>query len=156
MPHLFALLLLAAALPLAAQKYTGTPPPKADIPYLKHASDLIEPEVAKAVEDKKGNQITYIIEGASSPVETPLASPIFILRADKLIPDRLELYKLEVKSGRRQITFAPKKGPPSIRISTTRFAADNIWQIEVEESLEPGEYSLTPQESNQTFCFKVR
>jgi hypothetical protein len=30
-----------------------------------------------------------------------------------------------------------------------------LYKIEVDESLEKGEYSLTPEGSNQVFCFQV-
>jgi hypothetical protein len=36
----------------------------------------------------------------------------------------------------------------------TRLASD-LYRIEVNESLEPGEYSLSPEGSNQVFCFEV-
>ena len=74
--------------------------------------------------------------------------------ADKITPDRLGLYKLEVKSGHREILFCPKKSPKPIRIEVSRLSG-NLFKIEVEESLEPGEYSLSPADSNQVFCFQV-
>ena len=36
-----------------AQQYDGPRPPKPDIPYLKHASNLIPTETAEAKEEKK-------------------------------------------------------------------------------------------------------
>ena len=36
-----------------AEKYTGPRPPKADIPYLMHADNLIETEVGKAASDER-------------------------------------------------------------------------------------------------------
>ena len=42
---LIAVSLFAAAL-FAAEKYSGPTPPKTDVPYLVHASNLIETEVA--------------------------------------------------------------------------------------------------------------
>ena len=32
---------------------------------------------------------------------------------------------------------------------------DKLYRLEVEESLEPGEYSISPEGSNQVFCFQV-
>src|SRR5690242_18835355 len=97
-------LLLAAVFAAWAQnapKYNGPVPPKPDIPYLKHADSLVSTEVTEAKEQKKKDDVTYIVEGASSPARTPLASPIFLITADKLVADKLGLYKLEVKSGHR-------------------------------------------------------
>ena len=94
------------------------------------------------------------MEGAASSTRTPLASPIFLMIADKLVPDRLGLYKLEVKSGHREILFGAKKSPKPIRIEVSKLSG-NLYKIEVDESLEPGEYSLSPSDSNQVFCFQV-
>jgi hypothetical protein len=151
------LLLLAAAslVGSAQEKYDGPKPPKADLPYLKHASDLVATETATATEEKqKKDDILYVVAGASSPVKTPLASPIFILKSDQLSPDKLELYKLTVKNNRREILMGPKRDVKPIRIELTRLGG-GLYRIEVDESLEPGEYSLTPNGSNQVFCFQV-
>jgi len=56
----------------AADKYTGPVPPKPDIPYLLHASTLVETEVADARQEGKKND-TFVIAAASSPARTPLA-----------------------------------------------------------------------------------
>jgi len=149
------LLLSAAALAAFAQKYDGPRPPKPDLPYLKHASELVPLEAQQAKEEKQKKEDTlFVVEGAASSARTPLASPIFLILADKLVPDRLGLYKLEVKSGHREIIFGPKKSPKPIRIEVSRLSG-NLFKIEVEESLEPGEYSLSPSDSNQVFCFQV-
>ncbi|HYW45851.1 MAG TPA: hypothetical protein VE959_23510 [Bryobacteraceae bacterium] len=146
--------LLAAVFLAFAQKYTGPTPSKPDVPYLKHASDLVATEAVTAKEEKKKEESTYIIEGANSSVKTPLASPIFLIQADKINPDRLGLYKLESKSGHREIVFGPKRQPKPIRIEVSRLGG-NVYRIEVDDSLEPGEYSLSPEGSNQVFCFQV-
>jgi hypothetical protein len=147
-------LLAAVAFPAFTQKYAGPMPDKPDLPYLKHASSLVATEAAVAKEDKKKDDVTYIIEGAGSSAKTPLASPIFIIQCDKISADRLGLYKLDVKNGKREIVFGPKKQPKPIRIEATRLGG-NIYRIEVDESLEPGQYSLSPEGSNQVFCFEV-
>lgn len=139
-----------------AQKYNGLRPPKSDVPYLKHANTLLSTEAGEATEEKgKKEDITYFVAGAASPVKTPLASPIFLFQFDKLVPEKLQLYKLEVRNGRREISFSPKKQPKAIRMTVTRLSSDGVYKIEVDDSLEPGEYSLTPPESNQVFCFQV-
>jgi hypothetical protein len=149
LPLAFAVLLTATA-----QKYAGPRPPKADLPYLKHAENLIPTEAAVAKEEKKGGDILYIVDGANSSAKTPLASPIFLLQAAKLVPERLGLYKLDSKSDRREILFSPKHPPKAIRVVVTRLDSD-LYRIEVDESLEPGEYSLSPEGSDQVFCFQV-
>jgi hypothetical protein len=143
------------ALAATAQKYDGPRPPKPDLPYLKHADNLIPTEAVTAKEEKKKDDTTYVIEGANSPVKTPLASPIFLMQAGTLAPDRLQLFKFEVKDGHRQLFLPAKKPPQAILIVVTKISTDGLWKIEVHESLEPGEYSLSPEGSNQAFCFQV-
>ena len=145
----------AVALAATAQKNEGPRPPKPDLPYLKHADNLIPTEAVTAKEEKKKEDSTYVIDGASSNARTPLASPIFLMQAGSVAPDRLQLFKLEVKSGNRQLFFPAKKPPQAIRIVVTRLSPDGLWKIEVSDSLEPGEYSLSPDGSNQAFCFQV-
>jgi len=149
-------ILLAALCAASAQKYSGPMPPKADLPYIKHAGNLLPTESTEAKEEKgKKDDVIYVVAGASSPTKTPLASPIFIFLADRLSPDKLQLFKLETKNGRREILFTAKKQPQPIRLEVTRLDSPSLYSIEVAESLERGEYSITPQGSNQVFCFQV-
>ena len=147
--------LLVSAIAAWAQQYDGPRPPKPDLPYLKHASNLIPTEVAQAKEDKRKNETLYTIDGAASSARTPLAMPIFLMKSDKIAPDRLQLYRLESKGGHREIVFSSKKGPEAIRMEVTKLSSDGIYKIEVNDDLEPGEYSLSPDGSNQVFCFQV-
>lgn len=148
-------LLAAAVFAASAQKYDGPRPPKPDLPYLKHAENLIPTESLTARQEKKKDDILYTIDGASSSVRTPLASPIFLMKADKIIPDHLQLFKLESKGGHREILFQAKKPPKAIRLEVTRLSPDNIYKIEVDESLDAGEYSLSSSDNDQVFCFQV-
>lgn len=150
------LALCLTALCAAAQTYTGPFPPSVDIPYLKHAQNLVPTEVLEAQEEKgKKDDITYVVPGAASKARTPLASPILILQADKVVPAKLELYKLEVRNGRRELTVSPKKPPKTYRVELTRLNTDKLYRLEVDDSLEPGEYALSAEGSNQVFCFQV-
>jgi len=140
----------------AADKYQGPRPPKPDLPYLLHASRLVETEATEAREEKRKGDTVYVISGASSPARTPLAEPIQLVETEKLQADRLELYKLEVRNGRREAVFPAKRKRDvrPIRISVTRLD-QNLYRVEAAEGLENGEYSLTPAASNQVFCFQV-
>jgi hypothetical protein len=150
--------LALAALPATvAQKYTGPRPPKADVPYLLHASNLVETEIGEAKEENRKDDVLYVIAGAGSPVKTPLAAPVFLFRGDTMDPERLQLYKLEAKGGRREVLFAKKKKQVAkpIRMTVTRLSQDGVFRLEVDESLANGEYSLTPDGSGRVFCFAV-
>jgi hypothetical protein len=148
-------LLAVAVCAAMAQKYDGPRPPKPDLPYLKHAGTLIPTEAGEAGQEKKKDDTLYTINGANSTARTPLASPVFLFQAEKITPERLQLYKLESKNGRRELLLRSKKPPKPILVEVTRLSPDNIFKIEVDESLEPGEYSFSPDDSNQVFCFQV-
>ena len=154
MTRAFFLLMCGAGASLA-QQYDGPRPPKPDLPYLKHASNLIPTETAEAKEEKKKNDSLYTIQGAASTARTPLALPIFLMKADKIAPDRLQLFRLDSKSGHREILFTAKNPPVAFHMEVTRLSSDGIYKIEVDQELEPGEYSLSPEGSNQVFCFQV-
>lgn len=137
--------------------YNGPRPPKSDIPYLLHGSALVPTEVVEAKEEgTKKDETTYVIDGAASSARTPLAEPIFLFESDKINPERLELYRLEVKGGRREITISQKrrKGPRQYRINVTRIA-ERLYRVEAAISLDDGQYSLSPADSNRAFCFEV-
>ena len=150
-------LLFAAAAALFAQKYDGPRPAKPDIPYLKHADSLLATEVADATEEHRKDDILYVVAGPSSSVKTPLASPILLFQSDKIQPEKLQLFRLETKNGRREILFSHKKKQTAmpIRTDVTKISNDNLYRIEVNGSLDKGEYSLSPDGSNQVFCFQV-
>jgi hypothetical protein len=152
----FALAGVALLLP-AADSYRGPRPPKQDVPYLLHADRIVEMEGAEAREEKKKNDVTYVIDGASSPAKTPLAEPIFIIDTKNLTADRIELYKLEVRNGHREVTLngrRAKGGPKPLHLLVTRLA-DHLFRIEADEHLDNGEYSLSSNDSNRVFCFQV-
>lgn len=147
---------MLTSLALSGQKYTGPQPEKADLPYLIHADALVPTEATEAREETRKDDIIYIIDGATSSAATPLASPAFLIRADQLVPDKLEVYKVESKNGRREILFSHKKKQVArpVRCTASR-VGDDLYKLEVDESLGAGEYSITPNGSNQVFCFRV-
>ena len=151
------LILLCVFGPSFGQKYEGPRPPKPDAPYLLHASNLVETEAGEAKEEKRKDGMAYVIAGASSPARTPMAEPIWLVAAEKLAVQKLQLYKLEVKGGQREVFFPQKKrkdGPRPLYL-TFKQLAPGLYRLEASETLEIGEYSLTPEGANQVFCFQV-
>jgi hypothetical protein len=149
-------ILLLCAGPLLAQKYTGPRPPKPDLPYLVHADNLVPTEAADAKQEEHKNEVTYVIPGANSSARTPLASPIFLMQAEEIPADHLQLYKLQSKGDQREVLFTRKKKIVArpIRLNVTHLD-DNLYKLEVDEILENGEYSLSPTDSNKVFCFQI-
>lgn len=155
--RLLSLFALLGASLMAADTYSGPKPPKVDVPFLVHADNLVETEGADAREETRKGEVTYTIAGASSPARTPLSEPIFIIQTKQLVADRIELYKLDVKNGQREITMTQKRkknGARPIHVMVTRLG-DQLYRIEADERLEEGEYSLSPNDSNRVFCFEV-
>lgn len=152
-------LLLAIGLSAQAkQKYDGPRPPKSDVPYLLHARNLVELDTAEAREEKLKDGTRYSLGGGTAKARTPLMEPIFLLQADKLVPEKLTCYKMDLsKAGQREmlIPFKPKKDSPRPRRMTVTQVADRLFRVELSESLENGEYVLTPEGSNQVFAFTV-
>jgi len=152
------LVFLVLAFSAFAQKYTGPVPEKEDLPYILQADNLIPTEAATAQEQKgKKDEVTYAVTGAASPARTPLASPIFLLKVKDLEPEKLQLYKLDVRNGRREITFRQgkrAKNPDPAHINVKRLG-EGLVRLEVSDSLTNGQYSITPQGSNDVFCFEV-
>ena len=143
----------------AAEKYDGPIPPKPDIPYLLHANNLVETETGQAREENRKNDTVYTIAGASSPARTPLAEPIFIIDARQTSPDRLELYRLEVKGGNREVSLTSNRGRRGgnnrpLHLMVTRLG-DRLYKVEADEPLENGEYAISPSGNNHVFCFAV-
>src|SRR5690348_11021709 len=103
------MLIFCLLAPVWGQKYSGPRPPKPDVVYLLHASNLIPTEVQEAQQEGKKDSQTYSVPGATSQARTPLAEPIFLLASEKISPESLELYKFDVKSGRRELTLQEKR-----------------------------------------------
>jgi hypothetical protein len=108
-----------------AQKYTGPPPPQADLPYIQHATNLIATEPAEAKELKPGTDTVYTVDGANSPAKTPLALPIFVIEADRVDPASLRMYRMAAKESRRELTASSKKTAEPIHVQVTKLSGDN-------------------------------
>jgi len=149
-------LFVAIGLLSAAEKYTGPVPPKPDIPYLLHGSNLIETETGQVREESHKSDTNYVVAGATSPARTPLAEPIFIIDAQKSSPERFELYRMDVKGGNREVSLSGRRrgGNRALHLAVTPLGG-HLYKIEVDEPLENGEYTLSPSGDNRAFCFEI-
>ena len=142
---------------IAQDRYKGPKPPKTDIPYLLHASQLVETDSREAQESKNKNDTVYSVPGAAARARTPLAEPIFLLAIDKLSAEKFSCYRMEAKGGTRQLILPLKPGknaPKPMRMNVIR-VNDNLYRLELSETLTNGEYTLSPEGSNQVFSFSV-
>jgi hypothetical protein len=155
---LAAALLVLAALPAAAQKkYNGPRPPKPDVPFLVHANQLIPVETGNAREAQGKSETNYSVAGASSPTRTPIPEPVFLFQSDKINPERLSLFRMEVKGGQRTLALPsdPRRRKDSARplFILVSPLENRLFKVEVNEPLDNGEYCLSPEGSNTVFCF---
>lgn len=151
------LVLVFLAVSSNAQEYNGPPPEKADVVYLLHAENLVETEQAEARQEDRNNNTAYVLPGASSPARTPMAEPIFIIRSEKIQPQDLQLYSMDVEKGNREVVFPNKVGKrgPRARHLTFKRVEDEVYWVEANEWLENGQYCMTPKGANDVFCFEV-
>jgi hypothetical protein len=147
------LMTFAAAI-AQAPKYSGPVPPSADLPYLKHASNLLPAEAVEVKEEKRNGDTVYVIAGESSPSKTPLGLPVLLVKSEKLDPLKLQMYRLQATDGHREISASGKKNADPIHVIVTRVAA-GVFRLEVGDSLENGEYMLSMEGTNQAFCFAI-
>ena len=141
----------------AQDRYKGPKPPKTDIPYLVHAGNLVETDSGEAQESKNKNDTVYTVQGAAARARTPLAEPIFLLAIEKLSAEKFSCYRMEAKGGTRQLILPSKPGknsPKPLRMNVTR-VNDNLYRMELSETLANGEYTLSPEGSNLVFSFSV-
>jgi hypothetical protein len=149
--------LLCSAMLQGATKYSGPRPPKADVLYLLHADNLLETETAVAKDETRKDAGVAIVSGASSSAKTPLMEPVFLLKSNQIQPDKLAAYKFEVKNGNREVVVSHKKqknAAKPIHLVVTK-VDDGLYRIEVDQPLDNGEYTISPEGSNDTFNFQV-
>ncbi len=142
---------------LRGQGKSGLPdPPKKDVPYIIHADLLIETDAGEATEETRKDEQLYAVRGAAAAARTPLAGPELLFHSEKFPAEKLLLYRLEPRAGRREVIIARKKKPVArpMRVSLFRIR-EKIVKIRVDDSLAPGEYCLSPDGSNAVFCFGV-
>jgi hypothetical protein len=149
-------LFLLAASVAWTDDYTGPRPPMKDMVYLVHADNLVPTEALEAKQESKKDDSTFSVPGPSSSARTPLAEPIFLIQSDHISAESLELYRFDVKSGHRELTLSGRRrsGPKALHLSVTKVER-GLYKVEAAEVLENGEYALTPNGSNQVFCFQV-
>lgn len=134
------------------------PPEKPDTPYIIHATTLVETERNEARQEQRKKELYYYVEGASSGVVTPLASPEFLFRSQEIEPRALRLFGFEAVKGRRELLFQKKDkilARPKI-FKVVGEEGDGVYRLRADEFLTAGEYCLTPDGSDAVFCFTVQ
>lgn len=151
-----AVVILCVGLLSAQEAYNGPVPAHRNVPYLVHADSLVETEAGSARERLLKDGMIYFVPGDRSPSRTPLACPTLVIDADGAEVEKLRLFRLRVRGDHREIAFSrrDKSGGAVLRTHVTRISG-GIYRVSVLDSLEPGEYALSPDGSDAVFCFAV-
>lgn len=133
-------------------------PEIAGVPFLRGASGYIPLEHAFGTMTRQGGMYgmggtVYRVQGPRSPVRVRQGDRIvFVIRGAE--PRQFQLYRLESRMGYRQTQPAMGGLPPAWPV-TIRRVSDNVYEVTPARALYPGEYALSPMNSNDSYCFGV-
>jgi hypothetical protein len=101
--------------------------------------------------------VLYSFPGDASPVRAGSNTPVFLLLADSEAAPagNLELARLQVGKGIRELASAKNRSASSVPITVTQVSA-TLRRITVKEALAQGEYVVLLENSNRGFLFAVR
>lgn len=136
-------------------------PDVAGIPYLRGANGYIALEREMGMMGRQGGMYgmggsVYRVQGGRSPVRVRQGDRIvFVVRQSGSIDARqFQLYRLEPRAGYRQTQPAMGGMPASIPLAVSR-VSDGVFEITPGQRLYPGEYAVSPMNSNESYCFGV-
>jgi hypothetical protein len=98
----------------------------------------------------------YRVQGTRSPVRVSEANRIvFVVRLNPGgDPRQFQLYRLEPRMGYRQTQPSMGGIPPGLPVTIHRIG-DSVYEIMPARALYPGEYAISPANSNESYCFGV-
>ena len=98
----------------------------------------------------------YRVQGAHSPVRVRQGDRlVFVVRLNSGgDPRQFQLYRLESRMGSRQTQTTMGGPPPGLPVSINKIG-DYVYEITPTRALYPGEYAVSPMNSNETYCFGV-
>ena len=141
------------------RKEAASKPPKADLPYLLQAGNLIPTEPQPISRSGAKGDETVSVSGVTSPARTPLPEPIFLFSPGEINAGDLELIRFQIANGRRQWKKGQQSNtddePEQVLRLTLRPSSEGVVRIEAAAMLNPGEYALLPRAKNTAFCFTV-
>ena len=124
---------------------------------LLESSDFRDLEAQEMKPQDIGDGVAlYSFPGESSPVRAGSRTPVFLLLADNEAAGagNLELARLQVGKGVRELASARNRSASSLPITVTQASA-TLRKVNVREPLPPGEYVLWLENSNRGFLFQV-
>lgn len=152
---------------LAQPNGTAAPAPRIDVgpdiigaPFMRGASGLIPLEREIGMISHSGGM--YGMGGSVYRIQGP-RSPVRVRQGDRLVfvvrlspgadPRQFQLYRLESRMGYRQTQPTMGGTPPGLPVSIGKIG-DSVFEI-TPARLYPGEYAISPMNSNASYCFGV-
>jgi hypothetical protein len=137
-------------------------PDYANAPFLRGASGYIPLEREVATVSRGGGiygfggATVYRVQGARSPVRVGQSDRIvFVMRLDSgWDPHQFQLFRLDSRMGSRQTQPATGASPSPLRVTIDK-VGDSVYEIMPSRPLAPGEYAVSPLNSNDSYCFGV-
>jgi hypothetical protein len=145
------------------------PPPKIDTgpdyagaPFLRGANGYIPLEREIPMMSRgggiygMGGPPVYRIQGARSPVRVRQNDRIvFVVRLNSGgDPRQFQLYRLDSRMGYRQTQASMSGTPPALPVTINQ-VSPSVYEIIPARALYPGEYAVSPINSNESYCFGV-
>jgi hypothetical protein len=98
----------------------------------------------------------YRIQGPRSPVRVRQGDRlVFVVRLNPgADPRQFQLYRLDSRMGYRQTQPAMGGTPPGLPVTINK-VGDSVYEITPARALYPGEYAVSPMNSNESYCFGV-
>jgi hypothetical protein len=137
-------------------------PDYVNAPFLRGASGFIPLELEVATASRGGGiygiggATVYRVQGARSPVRVHQSDRIvFVVRLDSgWDPHQFQLFRLDSRMGFRQTQQAMGGSPPPLPLTINK-VGDSVYEITPSRALAPGEYAVSPLNSNDSYCFGV-
>ena len=129
------------------------------VAYIKDASGALTP-LEKTFGTQQGTGRGYSeIAGARAAVRIRAAQkPIFVVRLPNgADPGKFLLYPMETRNNTRR-TFSSansRDGYRTIPLNITKAAGASLYEYMPAQDLAPGEYTLSPSDSNDAYCFGI-
>jgi hypothetical protein len=130
-------------------------------PFLRGSSGYIPLEREIGTMSRGGGMYgmgatVYRIQGPRSPVRVRQGNRlVFVVRLNSGgDPRQFQLYSLESRMGYRQ-TQPTMGGTPAGLPVTINEVGDSVYEITPARALYPGEYAVSPMNSNESYCFGV-
>jgi hypothetical protein len=130
-------------------------------PFLRGASGYIPLEREIGMMSRGGGAYgmgatVYRIQGTRSPVRVRQGDRlVFVVRLNPGgDPRQFQLYSLVSRMGYRQTQPAMGGTPPGLPV-TIKEVGGSVYEITPTRALYPGEYAVSPMNSNESYCFGV-